>query len=1037
MQKSFFIVALIGLISINFAVPQLSFVSPTPSNATNTTNSSFLINTTITEQNIENISIYWNATNHSFYDSSLVLMLNLDNSSAIGETTSMAVDVSKYGNNATTFAGDATWSANGKYGGAIELDGNGDYISIPASASLNSWTNKITISAWLYPRSLTGYRMIAAQREGSGSWQFFAAHQDYGGRIAFSFWDTGGSEHTCDSGLSLTQNEWAHVSVVYDGSAVTIYKNGIAGSACAQSTQMRAESSATRIGNEFYSGYFDGLIDEVRIYNKSVDENFIRQVYATNLKKQDLENWSLEANETLASPDSPSFSSEYSVCASDIAGNINCTEHRTIRGIGDETAPQISFVSPTPSDGETSITANILINTSISESNPKNISFFWNGTNYSLYDSSLIMMYNFDNVSELGEDSTTAKDFSFTNLTGTFNSATLGEGKYGLGATFDQTGYFDTGTTLSTLIDNFTISFWVNPNATQTSNADIFGNHGGAQTGIVMQSDGTNNDYRFVYGDGSNWPATDPITLTDEVWQYITIVKNATTCQIYHNGELNLSNSCNTPVSPSPGNLFLGQGVYTNHFIRLFNGHLDEFRIYNRTLEAGEINQAYKTNLRKYSAQNWSLEANETLAGPNQAPMTVNYSACATDMADNLNCTSSRTINSGDGIVPTITITHPVNSQYFNYSAGISINLTVTDLASGVNTSSCTYSLDGAGPTLIPLCENTIFNSAEGRHNISISAKDLAGNQNILVPINFTIDLSEPTITLINPANGSMDSAGSKVFSFNVTDALSTTLNCTIYLNGINQTNLEVESSSITNWTSAELASSAYNWSVSCNDQAGNTNTSEAYAFQLQENIAQSNEQQTQTDAKKSTLEMTKQFDCREKKLTIYTKEHPDQGEEISAKLIGEIEVQEAKSDYLGKIEFNLTNEGTYKIRLESKRSFPKISDPFEIRFCTNESKQSTNATNESSNQQNTENNQPKIKEENNSAEQEIEERIQTQNNEKPNTQQNINLEENIPESKVTENKDAINTPIFVILVLVLLIGGAYIFIKIIGKRAT
>ena len=71
--------------------------------------------------------------------------------------------------------------------------------------------------------------------------------------------------------------------------------------------------------------------------------------------------------------------------------------------------PQITFVEPTPANGETIPDISTEIKVSILEESTDylddliGLQFNWNGTDYTLYDDSLVLMFNFDNVAALGE----------------------------------------------------------------------------------------------------------------------------------------------------------------------------------------------------------------------------------------------------------------------------------------------------------------------------------------------------------------------------------------------------------------------------------------------------------------------------------------------------------------------------------------------------------------------------------------------------------------------------------------------------------
>ncbi|MFH1501028.1 MAG: LamG-like jellyroll fold domain-containing protein, partial [archaeon] len=74
----------------------------------------------------------------------------------------------------------------------------------------------------------------------------------------------------------------------------------------------------------------------------------------------------------------------------------------------------------------------------------------------------------------------------------------------------------------------------------------------------------------------------------------------------------------------------------------LFNGSIDEVRIYNRVLNADEIWQHYQSNLKKFNSTHWELYSNQTslTLGRNYT-----YQSCASDNDGDLNCTEIRHLN--------------------------------------------------------------------------------------------------------------------------------------------------------------------------------------------------------------------------------------------------------------------------------------------------------------------------------------------------------------------------------------------------------
>jgi len=122
----------------------LNFTSPTELNATTVDRGWAQVNISITGGSLDTFRLNWNGTNYTVYDDSLVLALNFNNNSAIGENSSKAVDVSRYGNNGTLY--NTTWYPAGRFGGAVNVSRNGR-VEVPYHSSLNPAPN-MTVSLW-------------------------------------------------------------------------------------------------------------------------------------------------------------------------------------------------------------------------------------------------------------------------------------------------------------------------------------------------------------------------------------------------------------------------------------------------------------------------------------------------------------------------------------------------------------------------------------------------------------------------------------------------------------------------------------------------------------------------------------------------------------------------------------------------------------------------------------------------------------------------------------------------------------------------
>jgi len=157
--------------------------------------------------------------------------------------------------------------------------------------------------------------------------------------------------------------------------------------------------------------------------------------------------------------------------------------------------------------------------------------------------------------------------------------------------------YLDTNSTFPSLTNNFTISFWVKPGSSQVQYADIFGNHGGSYTGMVLQqSSATINRFEFGWGNGTSWassPDSSYFNLTANTWQFVTIAKTSTGgTNIYVNGVYVTNKPDNSSIAPHPSyTLKIAQGFDGGG--RYFNGFIDEFKIYPYIRSPAEIKNDY------------------------------------------------------------------------------------------------------------------------------------------------------------------------------------------------------------------------------------------------------------------------------------------------------------------------------------------------------------------------------------------------------------------------------------------------------------
>ena len=184
------------------------------------------------------------------------------------ETSGTAVTDSSGTGNAGTIGGGAVRTAAGKIGRAIDFDGASGLVSVPDANSLDLTTG-MTLEAWVQPDTLNSWReVILKERPGSLTYSLYANTSS--NRPQSDVATTGGDK---SAGLApqLTAGAWTHLAATYDGANLRLYKNGVLQTTTAAPGALLTSANPLRIGgNTIWGEYFDGRIDEVRVYNRAL-----------------------------------------------------------------------------------------------------------------------------------------------------------------------------------------------------------------------------------------------------------------------------------------------------------------------------------------------------------------------------------------------------------------------------------------------------------------------------------------------------------------------------------------------------------------------------------------------------------------------------------------------------------------------------------------------------------------------------------------------------------------------------------------------
>ena len=147
-------------------------------------------------------------------------------------------------------------------GEALNFDGSNNYITINTPTLIPIENSNYTVEAWVYANTMGNYGIIGWGDYGTNN-SVNAIHLDATGEI-INYW---GSNDLVISTGDIS-GDWHHIATTWDGTTRKIYLDGnLIGSDNPSAVPTIPNADNLTIGITNGSEYFDGVIDEVRIWN--------------------------------------------------------------------------------------------------------------------------------------------------------------------------------------------------------------------------------------------------------------------------------------------------------------------------------------------------------------------------------------------------------------------------------------------------------------------------------------------------------------------------------------------------------------------------------------------------------------------------------------------------------------------------------------------------------------------------------------------------------------------------------------------------
>lgn len=174
------------------------------------------------------------------------------------------------------------WTSEGKYDKALRFDGSNDYINVGNDVQTRV-PNQVTLSAWIKPE--VNNRAILSKWDTTSTSRAYLLFLNSSNQIEFSLSSNGNDSQVLTSvnTLLVDGSTWYHVVATYDGANMKLFIDGQADNSLARTGVIYESGESVQIGaysvSNSRTGYFDGIIDEMRIYNYALNDSEIGQEF--------------------------------------------------------------------------------------------------------------------------------------------------------------------------------------------------------------------------------------------------------------------------------------------------------------------------------------------------------------------------------------------------------------------------------------------------------------------------------------------------------------------------------------------------------------------------------------------------------------------------------------------------------------------------------------------------------------------------------------------------------------------------------------
>jgi len=498
------------------------------------------------------------------------------------------------------FVGRGYWACAGN--GALEFDGDNDYVDCEDSFESVTESSAKTIMAWVKPYSAdSATRLITFYKHSSGA-SGFALRFAGSPAVTWSglYVKSGGVHEWLDSGVSVVTDERTHVALVQDGTDVDIYINGTskksASNAINPSCTNPPDATIGAYVHGTVSGSLDGTMDQVMVFDRALSGDEVDRVYRNDADWVIVDSnlvslWRFDETTGTTATDSAGYSDANLVNGPNWTGGIvevNDPNASWVHGDYHLLAGSACIDAGDPNyaagPNETDLDGNPRVADGDGDGNSVvdmgAYEYEWGGP---------VSWWKFDETSgPTGYDSMGYSDGTLVNGPNWTSGLIDGALEF-----YGADEYVDCGSSFESVTESSTksITAWIKPDsASSTARLITLWKNNSGHSGFALRFAGSPVTWSGLYRKtvGYGWVESE-VEVAEGVWTHIALVQDGCDVDIYVNGvsAANASNAAGPTVS-NPANAVVGAYVYQG-VSGCLDGKIDDVRIYERALSAEEV----------------------------------------------------------------------------------------------------------------------------------------------------------------------------------------------------------------------------------------------------------------------------------------------------------------------------------------------------------------------------------------------------------------------------------------------------------------